>query len=112
MNVTRNVKPRNLADWPAWPYVALFFWSWAALFTFGPLVVMTVLSVAWATPLSLEPLAKVAALQVGLIAATLTPLYFAPGFRRLARFARVALLGPLAGAISAAVFLCLGRAHV
>ncbi|MBB6421615.1 hypothetical protein [Streptomyces sp. AK010] len=112
MNVTRNVKPRNLADWPAWPYVALFFWSWAALVTFGPLVVMTVLSVAWATPLSLEPLAQVAALQVGLIAATLTPLYFAPGFRRLARFARVALLGPLDGAVSAAVFLCLGRAHV
>lgn len=109
MNVTRNVKPRDLADWPACRFLALIFWSWAALITFGPVLLMAVLSVAWIQPLtSLIPLTKVTVLQVGLIAAVLTPLYFAPGVRRLARSARFALLGPLAGVIALAVFLCLG----
>jgi hypothetical protein len=109
VNVTRNVKPRDLADWPACRFLALFFWSWAALITFGPVLLMAVLSVAWIQPLtSLIPLTKVTVLQVGLIAAVLTPLYFAPGVRRLARSARFALLGPLAGVIALAVFLCLG----
>ncbi|GHD81280.1 MULTISPECIES: hypothetical protein [Streptomyces] len=109
MNVTRNVKPRDLANWPACRFLALFFWSWAALITFGPILLLAVLSVAWMQPLtSVIPLAKVTVLQVGLIAAVLTPLYFAPGIRRLARSARFALLGPLAGAIALAVLLCLG----
>jgi hypothetical protein len=109
VNVTRNVKPRDLADWPACRFLALFFWSWAALITFGPVLLLAVLSVAWMQPLtSVIPLTKVTVLQVGLIAAVLTPLYFAPGVRRLARSARFALLGPLAGVIALAVFLCLG----
>lgn len=48
-------------------------------------------------------------LQVGTIAVLLTPLYFAPGVRRLARAARFALLGPLAAAIALAVLACLYR---
>lgn len=109
VNVTRNAEPRDLADWPACRFFALFFWSWAALITFGPIFLLAVLSVAWMQPLtSVIPLAKVTVLQVGLIAAVLTPLYFAPGIRRLARSARFALLGPLACGIALAVFLCLG----
>ncbi|MFF4551050.1 hypothetical protein [Streptomyces sp. NPDC001435] len=109
MNVTRNVKPRDLADWPACRFLALFFWSWVALITFGPVLLLAVLSVAWMQPLtSVIPLTRVTALQVGLIAAVVTPLYFAPGIRRLVRSARFALLGPLAGAIALTVFLCHG----
>lgn len=74
VNVTRNVKPRDLADWPACRFLALFFWSWAALITFSPVLLLAVLSVAWMQPLtSVIPLAKVTVLQVGLIAAVLTP---------------------------------------
>ena len=113
VNVTRNVKPRDLADWPACRFLALFFWSGAALITFGPLLLLAVLSVAWMQPMtSVVPLTKVAALQVGLTAAVLAPLYCAPGIRRLARSARLALLGPLAGAIALVLFLCLGRPHI
>lgn len=74
MNVTRNAEPRDLADWPASRFFALFFWSWAALITFGPILLLAVLSVAWMQPsTSVIPLAKVTVLQVGLIAAVLTP---------------------------------------
>ncbi|MGW7045219.1 hypothetical protein ACWGDT_21480 [Streptomyces avermitilis] len=109
MNVTRNVKPRDLADWPACRYLALFFWSWATLITFGPVLLLAVLSVAWMQPLaSVVPSAKATVIQVGLAAAVLTPVYFAPGISRLARSARFALLGPLAVAIVLAVLLCVG----
>ncbi|MFH9012487.1 hypothetical protein ACH4C6_13990 [Streptomyces sp. NPDC017943] len=109
MSVTRNVKPRDLADWPACRYLALFFWSWATLITFGPVLLLAVLSVAWMQPLtSVVPSAKVTVLQVGLTAVVLTPLYFAPGIGRLARSARFALLGLVAIAIVLAVFLCAG----
>ncbi|MGI5377911.1 hypothetical protein ACQEV2_27430 [Streptomyces sp. CA-251387] len=109
MNVTRNVKPRDLADWPACRYLALFFWSWATLLTFGPVLLLAVLSLAWMQPLtSVVPSATVTVIQVGLTAAVLTPRYFAPGVARLARSARFALLGPLAVAIVLAVFLCVG----
>ncbi|MFF6995813.1 hypothetical protein ACFY93_12770 [Streptomyces sp. NPDC008313] len=109
MNVTRNVKPRDLADWPACRYLALFFWSWATLITFGPTLLMAVLSVAWMQPLtSVVPSAKVTVIQVGITSAVLTPLYFAPGINRLARSARFALLGPLAVTVILVVLLCLG----
>ncbi|MFI2367958.1 hypothetical protein [Streptomyces sp. NPDC018833] len=109
MNVTRNVKPHDLADWPACRYLALFFWSWTALITICPVLLLTVLSVAWAQPLTpVVPWAKVTLIQIGLTAAVLVPLYFAPGVRRLARAARYALLGPLATAIVLAVLLCIG----
>lgn len=109
MHVTRNVKPHDLADWPACRFLALFFWSWAALITFGPILLVAVLSIAWMQPLTwVAPQTKVSALQDGLTAAVLTPLHFAPGIRRLARSARFALLGSLAGAIALAVFFCLG----
>ncbi|WP_409471631.1 hypothetical protein [Streptomyces sp. HC307] len=109
MNVTRNVKPRDLADWPGWRCPALVFWSWAALLTFGPVLLVAVLSVAWAQPLTaVIPSAKVTVIQVGLAAAVLIPLYFAPCVRRLASPARFALLGPLALAIVLAVRICIG----
>lgn len=109
MNVTRNVKPRDLADWPACRYVALFFWSWATLIAFSPVLLLAILSIAWMQPLtSVVPSAKITVIQVGLTAAVLTPLYFAPGIGRLARVARFALLGPLAVAIVLAVFLWFG----
>ncbi|MGW2614416.1 hypothetical protein [Streptomyces sp. NPDC001500] len=109
MNVTRNVKPRDLADWPACRYLALFFWSWATLITFGPVLLLAALSVAWMQPLtSMVPSAKVTVIQVGLTAAVLVPVYFAPGIGRLARSARFALLGPVAIAIVLTVLLCVG----
>ncbi|MFE6157435.1 hypothetical protein ACFQ7F_00740 [Streptomyces sp. NPDC056486] len=112
MNVTRNVKPRELPDWPACWYLALFFWSWTALITFGPVFVLALVSIAWAQPLtSVVPSVQLSAIQIGLTAAALLPLYFAPGVRRLAPAARHALLGPLATTIVLAVFLCSGR-HV
>lgn len=83
VNVTRNVKPRDLADWPTCRFLALFFWSWAALITFGPILLPAVLSVAWMQPLaSVISLTKVTVLQVGLIAARL------PGSGRPDRRAR------------------------
>ncbi|WP_158693135.1 hypothetical protein [Streptomyces viridochromogenes] len=95
MNVTRNVEPRDLADWPACRRLALFFWSWAAVITFGPVLLLAVVSIAWMQPLtSVVPSAKVTVIQVGITAAVSMPLYFAPGVRRLARTARFALLGP------------------
>ena len=114
MNVTRNVEPRDLADWPACRFLALFFWSWAVLITFAPLLFLTALSVAWMQPMDavVVPMAKVTALQVGVTTAVLTPLCFAPGVRRLCRTARFALLGPLAGATTLTVFLCLDRSRV
>lgn len=106
MHVTRNVKPRDLADWPACRYLALFFWSWTALITFGHVLLMTAVAVAWAQPLtSVVPSVKVTLIQIGLTAAVLIPLYFAPGVRRLARPARYALLGPVATVIVLAVLL-------
>lgn len=108
MHVTRNVRPHNLADWPACRCLALFFWSWATLITFGPVVLVAVMSVAWAQPLSSLPSAKVIVIQTALTAAVLTPLYFAPGIVRLARPARFALLGPLAVVIVLTVFFCVG----
>ena len=109
MNVTRNVKPRDLADWPACLYLALFFWSWTALIVVGPVLLLTVLCVAWAQPLtSVVPWAEVAAVQIGLTAVVLVPLCLAPGVCRLARSARWALLGSLAAVIALAVFLCMG----
>ncbi|MEU5687742.1 hypothetical protein [Streptomyces venezuelae] len=111
MNVTRNVKPRDLADWPACRYLALFFWSWTALITFGHVSLVAVVAVAWAQPLtSVVPAVEVTLIQIGLTVAVLTPLHFAPGVRRLARSARYALLGPLATVIVLAVFLCVGGA--
>ncbi|WP_405880316.1 hypothetical protein OG762_17850 [Streptomyces sp. NBC_01136] len=56
-------------------------------------------------PILLTPVTQVA---VG--AAVLVGLYFAPGFRRLARTARLALLGPLACAVP--VFVVLWAAAV
>ena len=109
MNVTRNVKPRGLADRPACRCLALFFWGWATLLTFGPVLLLAVLSVAWMQPLtSVVPSVKVTVIQVGLTAAVLTPLYFAPGIVRLARSARFALLGSFAATIALAVLLCVG----
>ncbi|MFF0449989.1 hypothetical protein ACFYT4_26895 [Streptomyces sp. NPDC004609] len=108
VNVTRNVVPRDLADGPACRVLALLFWSGTALITFGPVLLTTAISIAWMQPITvLTPLTKVAGLQVGLIAAVVTPLYFAPGICRLARSARFALLGPVAGTIALAVLLCL-----
>jgi hypothetical protein len=43
VNVTRNVEPRDLADWPACRFIALFFWSWVALITFGPVLLLAFL---------------------------------------------------------------------
>jgi hypothetical protein len=78
MKVTRNVKPRDLADWLACRYLALSFWSRATLFTFGPVLLLAVLSVAWMQPLtSLVPSVQLTMSQIGLTAAVLTPLYFA-----------------------------------
>ncbi|MFJ9739295.1 hypothetical protein [Streptomyces sp. NPDC101166] len=108
MNVTRNVKPRDLADSPACRRLAVFFWSCAALVTFGPVLLLAVLSVAWAHPLIPAGSVKVTGIQVALTAAVLTPLYFAPGIDRLARSARLALLGPAAVVIVLAVLLCAG----
>jgi hypothetical protein len=111
VNVNRNVKPHDLADWTACRFLALFFWGWVAVITLGPVLLLAVLSVTWAQPLrSVIPFAGVSALQVGLIAAVVTPLYFAPGIRRLARSARFALLGPLACAIPLAVLSCVPSA--
>lgn len=106
VNVTRNVEPRDLAGWPACRYLALFFWSWAALITFGPALVLAALSVVWMQPLpSVVPSAKMTMIQVGVTSAVLTPLYFAPGVNRLARSARWALLGPLAVTVVVLVVL-------
>jgi hypothetical protein len=106
VNVTRNVEPRDLADWPACRCLALFFWSWATLIAFGPTLVLAVLSVVWMQPLpSVVPSAKVTLIQTGATSAVLTPLYFAPGVNRLARSARWALLGPLAVTIVLIVLL-------
>ncbi|MFF8731790.1 hypothetical protein ACF073_35710 [Streptomyces sp. NPDC015171] len=109
MNTPRSIKHRDLADWPVWRYLALFSWSCTAAITFGPSLLLAVLSAAWAQPLALViPSAKVTLIQVGLAAAVLTPLYFAPGVRRLARSARCALLGLLAAAIVLGVFVFSG----
>ncbi|MFF3740483.1 hypothetical protein [Streptomyces sp. NPDC002566] len=105
MNVTRNVKPRDLADSQACRCLAVFFWAWAALITFGPVLLLTALSVAWAQPLIRADSVKVTVLQVALTAAVATPLYFAPGIARLARSARLALLGPAAIAVTLTVLL-------
>ncbi|WP_159394795.1 hypothetical protein [Streptomyces sp. H-KF8] len=112
MNVTRNVKPRDLADWPVMPFLALFFWGGAALLTFSPVLLLAVLSFLWMYQMEpVVPMAKAVALQVVFTAAVLTPLYFAPGICRLARSARLALLGSLASAVALAVFLYSGRLH-
>ncbi|OQD54478.1 hypothetical protein BM536_021130 [Streptomyces phaeoluteigriseus] len=108
MNVRRNVKPRDLGDWPACLPLAVLFWSWAALIAFGPLLLLTLLSAAWAQPMrEWSAWARVTLFQVGGVAAVLTPLYFAPGIRRLARAARFALLGLPAAAVALAVLVCL-----
>ena len=110
VNVQRNVKPRDLGDLPACLPLAVLFWSWAALIMFGPVLLLAVLSAAWAQPMpELAPWARVSLLQAGIAATVLTPLYFASGIRRLARAARFALLGPLAAAIALAVLLCVDR---
>ncbi|MFF8196607.1 hypothetical protein ACF05L_38405 [Streptomyces bobili] len=110
MNVRRNVKPRDLGDGPACLPLAVLFWSGAALIAFGPVLLLTLLSAAWAQPMAgLAAWARVAMFQVGTIAVLLTPVYFAPGIRRLARAARFALLGPPAAAIALAVLFCLYR---
>lgn len=70
----------------------------------GPVLLQAVLCVAWAQPLTpVVPRLEVAAVQIGLTAVVLAPLYFAPGVCRLARSARWALLGPLAAVIALAV---------
>jgi hypothetical protein len=110
VNVQRNVKPRDLGDWPACLPLAVLFWSGAALIAFGPVLVLTLLAAAWAQPMTAQVAgARLAMFQVGTIAVLLTPVYFAPGVRRLARAARFALLGPLAAAIALAVLACLYR---
>ncbi|GGW83988.1 MULTISPECIES: hypothetical protein [Streptomyces] len=110
MNVQRNVKPHDLGDRPACLPLAVLFWSGAALIAFGPVLLLTLFSVAWAQPMAAQVAgARLAMFQVGTIAVLLTPLYFAPGVRRLARAARFALLGPLAAAIALAVLACLYR---
>jgi hypothetical protein len=110
MNVTRGpvrvVKPRDLADWPVFTTLAWFFWGWAAglmVLLAGLFAVVSVLVASgghspWsilATPTT----------QVGVAAAVLAALYVAPGFCRLSRAARLALLGPLACAVPVFVFL-------
>ncbi|MFD5256242.1 hypothetical protein ACFWM5_25820 [Streptomyces bobili] len=108
MNVRRNVKPHDLGDWPACLPLAVLFWSGAALIAFGPALLLTLFSVAWAQPIAAQVAgARSAMFQIGPGAVLLTPLYFAPGVRRLARAARFALLGPLAAAIALAVLVCL-----
>lgn len=124
VHVQRNVKPRDLGDRPACLPLAVLFWSGAALIAFGPVllrallsVARSLLSVAWAQPTApwaeptteLAAWARVAMFQVGIVAVVLTPVYFAPGIRRLARAARLALLGPLAAAIAPAVLVCLSH---
>jgi hypothetical protein len=109
MNVTRNVQPRDLADWPACRYLALFFWSGAGLITFGPVLVLAALSVLWMQPLaSVGPAANVTVTQIGLTAAALSPLSVIPCFNRLARSARFAVLGFVAFAVVLTVFVCAG----
>lgn len=110
VNVQRNVKPHDLGDRPACLPLAVLFWSGAALIAFGPVLLLTLFSVVWAQPMAAQVAgARLAMFQVGTIAVLLTPVYFAPGVRRLARAARFALLGPLAAAIALAVLACLYR---
>ncbi|MEU8653031.1 hypothetical protein [Streptomyces sp. NPDC048737] len=107
MNVERNVVPRDIGDSPVCLALALFFWSCTALIVFGPVVLLAVFSLAWAQPpTAAVPWTEVVLLQVGIAAVVLTPLYFAPGIDRLARSARFALLGPVAGGVALAVLFC------
>ncbi|MFC9289888.1 hypothetical protein [Streptomyces sp. NPDC057052] len=109
MNVKRNVVPRDIGDSPVCRALALFFWGFTTLVVLGPSALLVVVSLAWAQPVtSVTQCAEAVVLQVGIGAAVLTPLCFVPGFGRLARSARFALLGPVAAAVALAVFLCVG----
>lgn len=105
----RVVKPRDLADWPVFAGFARFFWGCAALlmaitagFFFLACAADSADSEGWRSP---WPIIQTPVTQVGVAAAVLCGLYFAPGFRRLARTARLALLGPLACAVPVFVVL-------
>ncbi|MET7780841.1 MULTISPECIES: hypothetical protein [Streptomyces] len=108
----RVVKPRDLADWPVFATVARFFWGCAVLLmavTVGFFFLFFVLSTAdsadsegWR---SLWPILRTPVMQVAVGAVLLGGLYVAPGFRRLARTTRLALLGPLACAVPVFVVL-------
>ncbi|MFJ9719785.1 hypothetical protein ACIRPQ_28330 [Streptomyces sp. NPDC101213] len=107
MNVKRNVVPRDIGDSPLCLALALLFWGLTALIVWGPLVLLPVFSVAWGqSPRWMLPWLEVTLLQIGIGAAVLTPLYFAPGAERLAPSARFALLGPVAMAVALTVPFC------
>ena len=99
----RVAKPRDLADWPVFATLARLFWGCAALLTAGVtglLFLMGVLDSADSDGRrSPWPILRTPALQVAVGAVVLLGLYFVPGFRRLSRMARLALLGPLACAV-------------
>lgn len=106
VNVKRDVKPRDIGDSPVCLAIALFFRSRTALIVFGSVVLLAVFSVVRAQPpTSVVPWAEVVLLQVGIAAVVLTPLCFVPGAGPLARSARFALPGPVAGAVALAVLL-------
>ncbi|QIY97695.1 hypothetical protein HEP87_31635 [Streptomyces sp. S1D4-11] len=105
----RVVKPRDLADWPVFAGLARFFWGCAALlmavaagFFFLVSVVNSADSEGWRSP---WPILRTPVTQLAVAAVVLGGLYFAPGFRRLARTTRLALLGPLACAVPVFVVL-------
>ncbi|QFZ74824.1 hypothetical protein GFH48_17475 [Streptomyces fagopyri] len=99
----RVAKPRDLADWPVFVTLARLFWGCAALLTadmagliFFAHVLASADSGGRRSP---WPSLWTPALQIAVGAVVLLGLYFAPGFRRLSRMARLALLGPLACAV-------------
>ncbi|MFD8421334.1 hypothetical protein [Streptomyces sp. NPDC059466] len=105
----RVSKPRDLADWPVFVTLAWIFWGCAAgltagvtglLFLAGLLYTADSDEQRWPWSVLWTP-----AQQVAVSAVVLLGLYFAPGFRRLARTARLALLGPLACAVPVFVLL-------
>ncbi|MFK0022525.1 hypothetical protein [Streptomyces sp. NPDC090798] len=105
----RVVKPRDLADWPVFARLARFFWGCAALLTavavgffFLASAVESADSEGWRSP---WPIVRTPVTQVAVAAVVLGGLYFAPGFRRLARTTRLALLGPLVCAVPVFVVL-------
>ncbi|MFJ8021181.1 hypothetical protein [Streptomyces sp. NPDC096311] len=105
----RVVKPRDLADWPVFAGLARFFWGCAALLmavTAGLFFLVYAADSAdsegWRSP---WPILLTPVTQVAVGAVLLGGLYVAPGFRRLARTTRLALLGPLACAVPVFVVL-------
>jgi hypothetical protein len=77
----------------------------AAGFFFLVSVVNSADSEGWCSP---WPILRTPVTQLAVAAVVLGGLYFAPGFRRLARTTRLALLGPLACAVPVFVVLWAG----